>query len=290
MTQNLENIIKIKDEKIKAFNINLAKDHIFISILENSAIFKTVEEKITGMLIFNACQDCLRAVRFDNFSLVELYSDKIGRYLKKIAGPEALTGIGAIANPMYSYYYYRKGEYKLATDKMAETLINLKDLSGYLKEDAVPALLEQYKNSILIHLRFGYFDSAMSVLQSVLDEKEAGGLLLTLGKNCPQKLHFQVNNFLDTIMLKVYAEHAGSYATFLKTLINLLKNSVFYSNEKSLIERYIARALTIEDYSQIISSNLPPVIEGTFVNSVNEADECYDLIKNYFITTHNISI
>lgn len=294
---NLEQAINNKKERIRLLKTNDRLEHIFLTIINNTKIFQNSENKILGLMIFNLCQDSLTAIRIGNYNLVNHYKKRIENILDKI-GENQLTklGVNAILYPMLSYYDYKTEKFKNAEQNMIITISSLKLLSEVLEEKVFPSLFEQYKNLALIYFKnnepqkvFTILDYLLNDFKSNEKQNEIFNNFNLIGKGKNTKKLF--NNIIDEILLKINLFDKESYKTNFNKVVDLLYFSKLFSEEKQLIEDFLNSKLKFEDSSKIVEANLPPIIEGTFLNSIKYyTKEQKDLINDYFTETYNIAL
>lgn len=290
---NLEQAIINKKERIRLSKINDRLEHIFLTIINNTNIFKSSENKILGLMIFNLCQDSLTAIRIGNYNLVTHYKYRIESILNKIVENQITKyGINSIIYPMYSYYDYKREKFNEAENNMIITINSLKQLSPILKESVLPPLLEQYKNLALIYFKNDETQKGFITLEYLFSnlKNDIAFNDFDSEKNIERTKNLY-NNIIDEILLKINSFDKENYKVNFEKTIAILYSSKLYSAERQLIGKFLSNKLEASDSCKIIEANFPPIIEGTFLNSIkyNKAEE-KEFINNYFVEAHNISL
>ena len=290
---NLQQAIIGKKERIRLSKTNDRVEHIFLSIINNTDIFKNAENKILGLMIFNLCQDSLTAIRIGNYNLVNHYKNRIKSILNRMTENQITkNGISSIIYPMYSYYDYKKEKFNKAENNMFITINSLKQLSPILKESVLPPLFEQYKNLALIYFKNNETQNAFTTLEYLSTNLKSE--IAFNDFDSEENIHLAknlYNNIINEILLKINSFDKENYKINFEKVITLLCSSKLYSVENQLINKFLLNNLDLNDSYKIINANLPPVVEGTFLNSIEYSKvEDKETINKYFIETHNISL
>lgn len=283
--------IKRKKEKIKFKDSSNRIEHVFLTIINNESIFKRPESRILGLMIFNLCQDSLTATQIGNYNLVNHYKNRIEILCNKInEDPATENGINTIVFPMLSYFEYINGEFARAESYMIKTINALKQLSEILKDKIFPPLFEQHKNLSLIYFKSNDTLKGFEIFDILIDtiDKE------NLASNENIKFIKSIcNSIIDEILLKLNIFDKANYKANFLRIINSLYSSKLYIIENELIKMYLDDNLNTSHCCSIIEADLPPIVEGTFLNAIKN---CVDnpkekqLIDKYFSETYNIAL
>lgn len=284
-------ILKYKDLRYQSNRLN----HVFFSILNNNKIFINDVERILGLMIFNSCQDALNAIRIGNLNLYDYYLSKINYYSGEIKYTK-LEGINAIIYPMKAYKYYFEKSFNNAIDEIQVAIKSLINISEELGENALPPILEQYKNLVLIHLKNKNTAEGLNIIEYLLNgfivKKSVYEYLfpIEIKENTLKKYFF--NNIIDEILLKQYELDSEVFKVFFQNVIEIMSLSSIYKSESVILTKFLLEKCTMNDVFFVIQSELPSIVEGNihraYINHLDKSEK--QIILEYFKNNYNFTL